>query len=110
MLGFLKVMEKVKDEYGISSYLIMFFFCYLLEDVVFDMFFVVEFYYEYIIVVGLDSFEFGYLLLKFECVFKKVKVLGFKIVVYVGEEGLVFYIWEVIELLDVDCIDYGVCC
>lgn len=59
--------------------------------------------------VGFDLFEFGYLLMKFVCVFEKVCVFGLKFVVYVGEEGLFVYIYEVFDVLKVDWIDYGVC-
>ena len=60
--------------------------------------------------VGLDSSELGHPPSKFERVFKKAKQLGFKIVAHAGEEGPASYIWEALELLDVDRIDHGVRC
>lgn len=59
--------------------------------------------------MGLDLSEVGYFFLKFECVFVKVCEVGFLVVVYVGEEGVVEYVWEVLDLFKVNCIDYGVC-
>jgi len=110
MPGFLKAMEKAKDEYGISSYLIMSFLRHLPEDAAFDTLSAAEPYYEHITAVGLDSSELGHPPSKFERVFKKAKALGFKIVAHAGEEGPASYIWEAIELLDVDRIDHGVRC
>ena len=110
MAGFLRAMTKAKEEYGISSYLIMSFLRHLSEDDAFKTLEEAKPYYEHITAVGLDSSELGHPPSKFERVFKHAKSLGFKIVAHAGEEGPASYIWEAIELLDVDRIDHGVRC
>jgi len=110
MPGFLRAMDKAKQEYGISSYLIMSFLRHLPESAAFETLSEAEPYYKHITAVGLDSSELGHPPSKFERVFKKAKSLGFKIVAHAGEEGPASYIWEAIELLDVDRIDHGVRC
>ena len=110
MPGFLKAMQKAQDEFGISSFLIMSFLRHLPESAAFDTLAAAEPYYEHIKAVGLDSSELGHPPSKFERVFKKAKQLGFKIVAHAGEEGPASYIWEALELLDVDRIDHGVRC
>ncbi len=110
MSGFLRAMEKAKEEYGISSYLIMSFLRHLSEDAAFETLEEAKPYYKHITAVGLDSSELGHPPSKFERVFKSAKSLGFKVVAHAGEEGPPSYIWEAIELLDVDRIDHGVRC
>ncbi|MFZ8200670.1 adenosine deaminase [Alteromonas portus] len=110
MPGFLRAIQKAEDEFGISSYLIMSFLRHLPESEAFETLDAAKPYYQYITAVGLDSSELGHPPSKFERVFKKAKSLGFKIVAHAGEEGPASYIWEAIELLDVDRIDHGVRC
>ncbi|GFD80023.1 adenine deaminase [Tenacibaculum sp. KUL118] len=110
MSGFLRAMEKAKEEYGISSYLIMSFLRHLSEDAAFETLEEAKPYYKHITAVGLDSSELGHPPSKFERVFKSAKSLGFKVVAHAGEEGPPSYIWEAIELLNVDRIDHGVRC
>jgi len=88
----------------------MSFLRHLPESAAFDTLAAAEPYYEHIKAVGLDSSELGHPPSKFERVFKKAKQLGFKIVAHAGEEGPASYIWEALELLDVDRIDHGVRC
>ena len=110
MPGFLRAMQKAEEEFGISSYLIMSFLRHLPESEAFETLEAAKPYYKYIKAVGLDSSELGHPPSKFERVFKKAKSLGFKIVAHAGEEGPASYIWEAIELLNVDRIDHGVRC
>ena len=110
MPGFLRAIQKAETEYGISSYLIMSFLRHLPESEAYQTLEAAKPYYQHIKAVGLDSSELGHPPSKFERVFKKAKSLGFKIVAHAGEEGPASYIWEAIELLDVDRIDHGVRC
>lgn len=110
MPGFLRAIQKAESEFGISSYLIMSFLRHLPESEAFETLEAAKPYYQHITAVGLDSSELGHPPSKFERVFKKAKSLGFKIVAHAGEEGPASYIWEAIELLDVDRIDHGVRC
>ncbi|MBU0923786.1 adenosine deaminase family protein, partial [bacterium] len=63
---------------------------------------------DYIIGIGLDSSEIGNPPSKFEDVFKKAKEEGFKLVAHAGEEADVSYIFEALDLLDIQRIDHGV--
>ena len=110
MHGFLRAIQKAETEYGISSYLIMSFLRHLPESEAYQTLEAAKPYYQHIKAVGLDSSELGHPPSKFERVFKKARSLGFKIVAHAGEEGPASYIWEAIELLDVDRIDHGVRC
>ena len=110
MPGFLRAIQKAENEYGISSYLIMSFLRHLPESEAYQTLEAAKPYYQHIKAVGLDSSELGHPPSKFERVFKKARSLGFKIVAHAGEEGPASYIWEAIELLDVDRIDHGVRC
>jgi adenosine deaminase len=57
--------------------------------------------------VGLDSSEVGHPPAKFERVFARARTLGLKIVAHAGEEGPPAYVYEALDLLQVDRIDHG---
>lgn len=57
--------------------------------------------------IGLDSSEVGNPPHKFANAFREAKEEGFKIQVHAGEEGPAEYVWEALNLLDVDRIDHG---
>lgn len=57
--------------------------------------------------VGLDSSEVGHPPAKFERVFARARTLGLKIVAHAGEEGPPAYVYEALDLLNVDRIDHG---
>jgi adenosine deaminase len=65
---------------------------------------------DWITAVGLDSAEVGHPPTKFINVFQKAKAEGFLTVAHAGEEGPADYIWQAIQLLDVQRIDHGVRC
>ncbi len=65
-------------------------------------------YKDSIIGVGLDSSELGNPPSKFEEVFKEAKKEGFKLVAHAGEEADVSYLFEALDLLDIQRIDHGV--
>jgi adenosine deaminase len=110
MAGFLRAMKEAEHQFGISSFLIMSFLRHLPESSAFETLAQAKPYYSDIHAVGLDSSELGHPPSKFERVFKLAKQYGFKIVAHAGEEGPASYIWEAINLLDVDRIDHGVKC
>ena len=60
-----------------------------------------------IIGVGLDSSEMGHPPSKFKAVFAKAREAGFHIVAHAGEEGPPEYIYEALDLLNVERIDHG---
>jgi adenosine deaminase len=57
--------------------------------------------------VGLDSSEVGHLPEKFARVFARARSLGLKIVAHAGEEGPPDYVWQALDVLQVDRIDHG---
>lgn len=63
---------------------------------------------EWIDGVGLDSSEVGHPPSKFNDVFLEAKKLGYRIVAHAGEEAGVDYIYEALDLLEVERIDHGV--
>lgn len=110
MSGFTRAIEKAKDEFGISVYLILSFLRHLPESDAMETLHIAQPYLDKVHAFGLDSSELGHPPSKFERVFTRVRELGFKIVAHAGEEGPPSYIWEAIELLKVDRIDHGVRC
>ncbi len=58
--------------------------------------------------VGLDSAEVGNPPGKFASVFRRAKAEGLRLVCHAGEEGPAEYVWEAIEVLEVDRIDHGI--
>jgi adenosine deaminase len=59
------------------------------------------------IAVGLDSSEKGHPPSKFKNVFARAHALGLKAVAHAGEEGPPEYVWEALDLLQVQRIDHG---
>ena len=57
--------------------------------------------------VGLDSSEMGHPPSKFTQVFEKAGELGLKRVAHAGEEGPPAYVYEALDLLNIDRIDHG---
>ena len=57
--------------------------------------------------IGLASSELGHPPSKFRNAFDRARQEGFRIVAHAGEEGPVEYIWEAINLLNVERIDHG---
>ena len=105
--GIYNACQDAEKKWGISSYIIMCFLRHLDENSAFDTLKLSLPYKNNIIGVGLDSSESGNPPSKFQRVFKEVKREGFKILAHAGEEGPPEYIWEAIQLLNVDRIDHG---
>lgn len=57
--------------------------------------------------VGLDSSEVGHPPEKFARVFARARSLGLKIVAHAGEEEPPDYVWQALDVLQVDRIDHG---
>jgi adenine deaminase len=57
--------------------------------------------------VGLDSSEVGHPPAKFERVFAKARELGLHVTAHAGEEGPPEYVYEALDLLEVERIDHG---
>ncbi|VTX94698.1 adenosine deaminase [Acinetobacter ursingii] len=106
--GLKRACTDAKDKLGISSQLIMCFLRHLSEEDAFKTLEQALPFKHDIIAVGLDSSEVGYPPSKFERVFAKAREAGFLIVAHAGEEGPPEYVWEALDLLQVNRIDHGV--
>lgn len=105
--GIKSAQDKAQKEFGISSNLIMSFLRHLDQQSAHDTLQQsLEFKY-LITAVGLDSSELGNPPSKFKDVFEAAKNVGYLAVAHAGEEGPAEYVWDTINLLNVDRIDHG---
>lgn len=108
ILGISEALEDAKEKFGITSNIIMCFLRHLSQDEALKTFEESLPFKDKIIGVGLDSSELGHPPSKFKEVFKKAKDEGFKLVAHAGEEADYSYIYEALDLLDIQRIDHGV--
>ena len=106
--GITRALQDGKEQMGISSHLIMCFLRHLDEKSAHETLDYALNYKDKIIGVGLDSSEVGNPPSKFVNVFKRAQEEGFLTVAHAGEEGPAEYVWEAINLLNVERIDHGV--
>ncbi|WP_201577052.1 adenosine deaminase [Psychrobacter sp. H8-1] len=106
--GIKEALVDAKEQYGITSCIIMCFLRHLSQQDAFETLEQTLAFKEDIIGVGLDSSELGNPPSKFTEVFKKAKDEGFKLVAHAGEEADFSYIYEALDLLDINRIDHGV--
>ena len=95
---------------NISSHLIMCFLRHLSQEEAMDTLTMALDYKDKIIGVGLDSSEIGHPPKKFQEVFTRARKEGFRAVAHAGEEGPADYIWQALDLLQVERIDHGIAC
>ena len=110
--GIARALREARDKYDLSSVLILSFLRHLTEE---DAFATLESalplreqYADLWTAVGLDSSELGHPPRKFERVYARCKELGLRLVAHAGEEGPPEYVWEALDLLQVERIDHGV--
>nr|WP_216610415.1 adenosine deaminase [Vibrio coralliilyticus] len=108
--GIHRALQDAKEQFGISSRIIMCFLRHLDEDSAFVTLEQALAHKDKIIGVGLDSSEVGHPPEKFARVFAKALEAGFLTVAHAGEEGPVANIYNSLELLKVSRIDHGVRC
>lgn len=108
ILGISQALEDAKEKFGMTSNIIMCFLRHLSQEEALKTFDESLPYKDKIIGVGLDSSELGHPPSKFKEVFKKAKDEGFKLVAHAGEEADYSYIYEALDLLDIQRIDHGV--
>ncbi|ADG93115.1 adenosine deaminase [Arcobacter nitrofigilis DSM 7299] len=108
ILGISQALEDAKEKFGITSNIIMCFLRHLSQEEALKTFEESLPFKDKIIGVGLDSSELGHPPSKFKEVFKKAKDAGFKLVAHAGEEADYSYIYEALDLLDIQRIDHGV--
>ncbi len=107
MDGLLAGMAQAERELGITSGLILCFLRHLDEQAAFATLKAAEPYLDRILGVGLDSSEVGHPPQKFARVFRLARAKGLKLVAHAGEEGPPDYVWDALDILDVDRIDHG---
>jgi adenosine deaminase len=105
--GIKNAQDKAKEEFGITSKLIMSFLRHLDEQSAYNTLEQSMEYKHWITAVGLDSSELNNPPSKFKGVFAKAKAEGYKTVAHAGEEGPAEYVWEAMKHLDVTRIDHG---
>ncbi len=107
MNGIHRALQDGEKELGVTSNTIMCFLRHLSEEEAFKTLDQALPHKDKIIGVGLDSSEMGHPPSKFERVFAKAKDEGFKLVAHAGEEGPAEYVYEALDVLNVDRLDHG---
>jgi adenosine deaminase len=107
MRGLLAGMAEAEATHGITSKLILCFLRHLDEEAAFATLAAAKPWLGRIAGVGLDSSELGHPPEKFARVFAAAAALGLKRVAHAGEEGPPAYVWEALDLLEVDRLDHG---
>jgi len=105
--GILQALKEARSQQGMSYRLIMSFLRHLSEESAFETLEQAKPYLNEIYGVGLDSSEQGHPPEKFERVFAACRELDLKITAHAGEEGPPDYVWQALDLLQVDRIDHG---
>ena len=105
--GILSGLNAGEADFGVSSHLILSFLRHLSEADAFETLEQANPYLDRILGVGLDSSEMGHPPSKFSNVFAKAAELGLKLFAHAGEEGPPEYVYEALDILNVDRIDHG---
>lgn len=105
--GLRGALQEAERQWGMTSKLILCFLRHLSEEEALATLSQAEPYLEHIAAVGLDSSELGHPPAKFQRVFDAARERGLKTVAHAGEEGPPEYVWEALELLEVDRLDHG---
>lgn len=107
--GIRRALADGKEEFGISSKLIMSFLRHLSEEDAFKTLEEARPYIEQGMIdgFGLDSSENGHPPSKFERVFAEARKTGLPVLAHAGEEGPPKYVSEALDLLKVNRIDHG---
>jgi adenine deaminase len=108
MQGFCRALKEAKEQWQMTSQLIMCFLRHLSEEDAFKTLEAAKPFLSLIKGVGLDSSEMGHPPSKFSRVFAKCRELGLEVVAHAGEEGPPSYVWEALHDLKVSRIDHGV--
>lgn len=105
--GLLSAMRDAEDRHGVTSKLILCFLRHLDEEAAFATLRAAEPWLDRIAGVGLDSSELGHPPENFARVFAAAGDMGLKRVAHAGEEGPPDYVWQALDLLNIDRLDHG---
>lgn len=110
--GLASALRQAREQWGLSSYLILSFLRHLSEEEAFEVLDQAlplrDQYADLWTAIGLDSSERGNPPEKFERVYAKCRELGFRLVAHAGEEGPPEYVRNALDRLKVERIDHGV--
>ncbi|HEX8482291.1 MAG TPA: adenosine deaminase [Allosphingosinicella sp.] len=107
MAGLTSGMAEAGERLGVGSKLILCFLRHLDEEAAFTTLREAEPWLDRIEAVGLDSSELGHPPEKFARVFRAAAERGLKRVAHAGEEGPPEYVWQALDILQVDRLDHG---
>jgi len=110
ILGLSAACQQAQQRLGISASLILCFLRHLSEEAAVATLEQALPWRQHFIAVGLDSSEKGHPPEKFAKVFARARELGLLAVAHAGEEGPPAYIWNALDVLQVQRIDHGVRC
>ncbi len=105
--GIYRAMKDGEEKLGVSFHIIMSYLRHMSEESAFETLEMALPYKDKILGVGLDSSEVGHPPSKFERVFAKSREIGWLLFAHAGEEGPAEYVWEALDLLNIDRIDHG---
>ncbi|VAW88638.1 Adenosine deaminase [hydrothermal vent metagenome] len=105
--GISRALDDGEKKFGISSGLIMSYLRHLSEEDAINTWQAAQPHLDKFIAVGLDSAELGHPPSKFKNVFAMARAANKKVVCHAGEEGPPEYIWQALDLLEVDRVDHG---
>src|SRR3569623_1696206 len=105
--GLLAGMAGAEAKHGLTSKLILCFLRHLSEEAAFETLAMAEPWLDSIAGVGLDSSEVGHPPEKFARVFAAARAKGLRLVAHAGEEGPPEYVYQALDLLDIDRRDHG---
>ncbi len=105
--GLLAGIAAAEAKHGMTAKLILCFLRHLDEDAAFATLKAADPWLDRITGVGLDSSEVGHPPEKFERVFAAAGAMGLKRVAHAGEEGPPDYVWQALDMLNIDRLDHG---
>jgi adenine deaminase len=105
--GLLSAMDEAQAKHGMTSKLIMCFLRHLDEEDAFATLRAAKPWFDQMAAVGLDSSEVGHPPSKFARVFAAAASAGLLRVAHAGEEGPPEYVYEALDLLNIDRLDHG---
>src|SRR3569623_11020 len=105
--GLLAGMADAEAKHGLTSKLILCFLRHLSEEAASETLRQAGPWLDRIAGVGLDSSEVGHPPEKFARVFAEARAKGLRLVAHAGEEGPPEYVYQALDLLDIDRLDHG---
>jgi adenosine deaminase len=106
--GLSAALDEAGQKYGITSRLILSFLRDRGADDAMRTFDAARPWLDRIAAVGLDSAEVGHPAAAFRDVYAAARAEGLAAVAHAGEEGPPAYVWEALDVLQVDRVDHGV--